>query len=849
MSAEAQAQVAAVAPSSAAATAADADANDVTTTTSTTITTTTRSPSHILADGTFVHLPPPTAAERVRFFERSIARHGLLRDDLAPGKDDEEEKEDTDKEGEEQEQAQQQIHPLALASARLQASGISELNRAINLYTLVSTGDYFGLSNIVSSEQQQQQQQQQDGGATTAAQQDGGSSSTGDKPQTTASDSGTPAAPTTTTTTSTIATEHAADETAAVRHAAAAAFVLKRTRAQYESAACTLRTHGRRVRAAVVAQSVTDHRWRQLRCQWRLQAPEHGSRALPHATRPTEVVAASVDVYGGSGTTAAATGSTNTTTTATTAGRLARRVPRYATLELRDEYNVRAPGQLPQWMERHGLAPLDGDGDVVESSNNSNNQKTNKDNDDDNNDGMEIDQKEVDNEEKEDKKPAATTSAAPSSSSPSSKSTTACWTRAEPFAMADPALGKLDADFDPAKVAMLTLQFDIEKPSTGFCQSACLEPISSTTSTATTTATNTTTSKDEQHQHQQHQDDDEQLLVALQHSLFCAKLFESIRRELAPDTEDIGRVRTTAKAQSAVWLSGESEENFLPALSLMMKGGGDDHNSSSSKTNNNTSVSDGGGLAPLCVVHVHEGDVKVLLDREYSLRVRLVEADEKAQAAASRDATNDKSNSDDTSGSQTPGQLRTLCQALLLHAQERHHRHSVDAAANLRRQQKSDEEKLLELMKKNPNITTLPPQRRDTSITSPRILQSCVSLGAKMLFERRIRQTLRSVDQWVKAQTAATNGEGLTVEWLSLSVFDLYAQFAVSFGSEWSIDVNMVGDELVVTQFTAVADGGAYRKVKFHTAAEFELYLKMALGRVLRSTTTTTTTITTNTTQ
>jgi len=141
---------------------ADKDADDVTTTT----TTTTRPPSHILQDGTFVHLPPPSHDERIRFFERSIARHGLLQEDLQQQKTDatkeKEGKAAAEEEAKQEEQddedttksaattAQQQtIHPLALASARLQASGINELNRAINLHTLVSTGEYFGLSNIV----------------------------------------------------------------------------------------------------------------------------------------------------------------------------------------------------------------------------------------------------------------------------------------------------------------------------------------------------------------------------------------------------------------------------------------------------------------------------------------------------------------------------------------------------------------------------------------------------------------------------------------------------------------------------------------------------------------------------
>mmetsp|Transcript_2398 Transcript_2398/g.5734 ORF Transcript_2398/g.5734 Transcript_2398/m.5734 type:complete len:92 (-) Transcript_2398:38-313(-) len=39
-------------------------------------------PSHILEDGRLIYLPPPNAAERTRFFERSIARHGLLQADM-----------------------------------------------------------------------------------------------------------------------------------------------------------------------------------------------------------------------------------------------------------------------------------------------------------------------------------------------------------------------------------------------------------------------------------------------------------------------------------------------------------------------------------------------------------------------------------------------------------------------------------------------------------------------------------------------------------------------------------------------------------------------------------------------
>ena len=106
-------------------------------------------PSHILEDGRFIYLPPPNDGERSRFFERSIARHVLLQADMAETQtetkteDKEKDKDDDD------DKTAPKIHPLAVASARLQANGLAELNRAINLSQLVTTGEYFGLTNIV----------------------------------------------------------------------------------------------------------------------------------------------------------------------------------------------------------------------------------------------------------------------------------------------------------------------------------------------------------------------------------------------------------------------------------------------------------------------------------------------------------------------------------------------------------------------------------------------------------------------------------------------------------------------------------------------------------------------------
>jgi len=647
-------------------------------------------PSHILQDGRFIYLPPPSDAEKSKFFERSIGRHGLLEDDLAEKKKPETEDEASTAKRE----AEPKVHPLALASARLQSNGTDELNRVINLSTLVQTGEYFGLSNIVDPSLEI---------ATTA-----------------------PAAP------ETKSTEPASSSSAAVQatqpesasdmqeeQSIKAFYVLKRKRAQFEKASTVLSRHQRRLAAAIVAEARPDARLRQLRPQWRLVAPEHGTRALPHAARPTEVVAVDIDVYwkGGS-----------------TLGRLASRVPRYATMELKDDYEVQP--DLEKWEEEHSR--------------------------DEN--AMEVD----------------TSEGKPEDTADEVKVEKDTWTRAEPFAIADPTLGKIDADFDPKKVAMLTLKFEIEKSSTGFCQSACLKPI----------PTVAVSQKGSTYQ------EDEKVLVALQHSLFCSKLFESVRRELAPDTEEVGQVRSSFKAQSVVWLSSQAEQNFLPPPNLMAGGDGKS------------------GLAPLCVIHCHEGEVKVQLDCEYTLRVTLVEAGETLKAANGMDIEY-STKASGQSGSQSPAQLLALCRALLLHAQESYHKHSLRAADVLHKQE--------EQQKATPGVVNL-----KKVVPAPHILQSCVSLGTKMLFERRVRKALIEVNQWLKS--TMHTGERLQVEWLPLSIFDLHSQFTLVFRS-YSFDASIVCDEVTITSF---GEDGDYGKVKFHSDAELELFLKGKLRRLIK---------------
>ena len=247
-------------------------------------------PSHILEDGRLIYLPPPNAAERSRFFERSIARHGLLQADMEKtdhsdsgkgkakqdvenvlGKDGDQ-KESDDKNNEKDKTAPK-IHPLAVASARLQSNGLNELNRAINLATLVNTGEFFSYTNVVDPSYEN------DGTTTVSvkasATKSGGDKSTGDGGAASAGASS-----------SSAAVYYSAEATA---RRTEALFSLKRKRAQFEKASEVLERHEQRLWAGIQAQRVIDQRLFELRQQWRLVAPEHGTRARLHAARTNEV--------------------------------------------------------------------------------------------------------------------------------------------------------------------------------------------------------------------------------------------------------------------------------------------------------------------------------------------------------------------------------------------------------------------------------------------------------------------------------------------------------------------------------------------------------------------------------
>lgn len=645
----------------------------------------TLAPSHILQDGSFGHIPDLTVADRIRIFEQTVARHGLLDQDLQHGKQDDDdnadenqEKDDDKTSNEKDKSAEPKIHPLALASARLQSNGLNELNRAINLHTLVSTTDYFGLTNIID-------------------------------PTTTADATTGPSAATSNSTLT----------------PAAALYRLSRHNRILRST--QFRTCRRRSQAALAISS--DDRCRRLRSSYRFVSPDHPTHHHT-AAKATETVAVDLHVYQSNA----------------PLGRLARGVPRYAVIALDAVPPEDRRGLVQAWKERHGLATLLSGGKGGEK-------------------GKQVE----DAMDTEDAKTEI--------ENPPTKPAPTIRTKAVPYVVADPSLGKINTEFDPSTVNMLTLQFDILKLSNGFRQSACLEPIG--------------TGADESAA------PDERVLVSLQHSLFCAKLFESMRRELAPDTETIGALRIgLQQQQQAVWLSGESDEHFLPPPQQMIG-------------------SDVPGLAAMCVVHVHEGDIQVLLDAEYSLRVRLVEPQ-------NRDAEVSPKNGEtaNESGSQSPQQLLTLCRALLWHSQQLYHDHSKAASSA------EDKDALsVSATKKSGGVVQDGHARRAASSEesngnrdAPHILQRCVSLFSKIVLERHVRAVLRKF---------AAEHSKLQIQWMAVSVWD--------FTSHCTLQANGCTLDIRIATDTITAVTNDQRKATFRSAWELELCIKNWLRRASRT--------------
>lgn len=154
-----------------------------------------------------------------------------------------------------------------------------------------------------------------------------------------------------------------------------------------------------------------------------------------------------------------------------------------------------------------------------------------------------------------------------------------------------------------------------------------------------------------------------------------------------------------------------------------------------------------GNTRLLCVIHCHEGEVKVQLDDEYSLTVKLIEAGTAAAAAANKPSNDggeqpngrrsSSGSASGDSGSQSPAQMKTLCRALLLHSQSLYHEYKMRMVAK----DKSDLDRT-----KDENKTAMlgfARVKKEAKHPSPHILQSCVGLGCKFISEKKVRLVLR----------------------------------------------------------------------------------------------------------
>jgi len=356
-------------------------------------------------------------------------------------------------------------------------------------------------------------------------------------------------------------------------------------------------------------------------------------------------------------------------------------------------------------------------------------------------------------------------------------------TKSEPFAIADPTLGQIDLDFDPEKVPLLTLLFEIEKSSTGFVERASL---SSSFSKPTNGQSDGSS--------EQERSPDERVIEALQHSLFCASLFESMRFEIVPSQLPQEGTAQQQRQESVAWLSSEMEQSFLPSPSVMV---GD----------NGSRIGD---TQLLSVIHCHEGEVKVQLDDEYSLTVKLIEAG--TASAAGTSGTDDDGRHEasepskrEKSGSQSPSQLKALCRALLLHSQTLYHDHCMKIRTN---KEMKDEKPV------------------ESSKAPSHILQSCVGLGCKVIFTKKICLVLNRLAQWLQDEIGCS--DDLVVQWLPIAFFDSHSRFALLF-RDVCIDVE-ISDSLRLTQ---VNMRNEFRSVEYSSDTELEYYLKLELRRSL----------------
>mmetsp|Transcript_7370 Transcript_7370/g.11098 ORF Transcript_7370/g.11098 Transcript_7370/m.11098 type:complete len:682 (-) Transcript_7370:95-2140(-) len=322
-------------------------------------------PSHIIPDGSHVYLPPPSALEKASFFAQSVANYKLIHADESqqqqkqkqPQQSKEQESnlggkeldgQDNDNDNDNDNEVNN-IHPLALASARLQTNGISELSKAINLSSLVHSNEYFAFSNIIDPSLASNNTQKTDGAVQAPATNIGIENAQHGHTN--------PASVTDKNASAAFALDddfnHNMNENEN-EPILRSKFILKRKRQQFQSSTFTLRQHYKRLKVVTAAQKVLDQRYLQLRKRWKLSAPEHGS-VVQAPVRPNETVAIDVDIYNqrqgqgqGQNEDNSRSGMMNSNAMegngegvmVSTLGKITRMVPRYATIELAEHFDV-----------------------------------------------------------------------------------------------------------------------------------------------------------------------------------------------------------------------------------------------------------------------------------------------------------------------------------------------------------------------------------------------------------------------------------------------------------------------------------------------------------------------------
>lgn len=349
-----------------------------------------------------------------------------------------------------------------------------------------------------------------------------------------------------------------------------------------------------------------------------------------------------------------------------------------------------------------------------------------------------------------------------------------------------------------SKVPILFLQLQLEKSSTGYIQSQSL------------------ISKDNV------DTNDEAVIQTLQHSLFCANLFEKIHREVE-------------NSHKIIWLGIGMQDTFLP------------HSSWNGFLADDMAVS---------VVYCHEGEIKVQLNEEYSLIIRLVELNGSYDdnGLSSEMSESHVSQSDylvgEQSGSLSIKELEVLCCMLLHHIQTLYHLHSrkedentnvsgectgkvnslesnFDYSGSTLRQSRSRRRRigLYSSQSSLSNIVSLPNvQVHKTS----NILQSCIRLGVKFIIVGKVRKGLKHLSQWF-CQVYPNFSSTLQIEWFPYSVFYSHSRFLVSCGSQFS-DVHIDGSRIIVN----IMQGDNYQSVSFHSCHEFLMYLKNKLNLLVK---------------